>query len=133
MRQLIEFPLSTGFHARISRGGLLGLSEKQEAGEREKQMAGDPASPYKRAGVAHLLRLFVVEFLCLVRCLYSIIPSSSLSISDIRTLSFPHHLFLLSTQAIIFFLFMRTHVPGTSPVTKKESLKGGRIRLVGRQ
>ena len=68
-------------------------------------MAGDPASPYKRAVVTHLLRLFVVELLCLVRYLYSIIPSPSLSISDIRTLSFPNHLFLLSTQVIPYFLY----------------------------
>ena len=71
-------------------------------------------------------------FLCLVRCLYSIIPLTSQSLSDIRTLSFPNHLFILSTQVIIFFLFTWTNVPGTSLVTKKASLTDGRIRLVRR-
>ena len=45
-----------------------GLPEKQEVGVGQKQKAGDPASPYKRVGVAHFLRSFVVVFLCLVCC-----------------------------------------------------------------
>ena len=35
------------FHARISGG-------EGDAASPQKQKAGDPASPYKRAGVAHL-------------------------------------------------------------------------------
>ena len=49
-------------------GGRRGLPEKQEVGVGEKQKAGDPASLYKRAGVAHFLRLFVVVFVSLLRC-----------------------------------------------------------------
>ena len=62
--------LSLGFYG-IPRtdlpGGRRGLPEKQKVGVGEKQKAGDPASPYKSAGVAHFLRSFVVVFLCLVR------------------------------------------------------------------
>ena len=61
--------VSTGFCAQISRGrATRPPRRKQEVGMGEKQKPGDPASPYKRAGAAHFLRLsfFVVVFLCLV-------------------------------------------------------------------
>ena len=44
---------------------------KQEVGKGKKQEAGDPASPYKRAGVAHFLRCAVVGRGVLVHCMLS--------------------------------------------------------------
>ena len=60
--------VSTGFY----RGRATGPPRrKEEVGKGEKQEAGDPASHYKRAGVAHFLRCVVVCRGVLVPCMLS--------------------------------------------------------------
>ena len=60
--------LSLGFYGILRGRATRPPRRKQEVGKGEKQEAGDPASPYKRAGVAHFLRCAVVCRGDLVRC-----------------------------------------------------------------
>ena len=52
--------LSLGFYEILWGRAMRPPGRKQEVGRGEKQEAGDPASPYKRAAVAHFLRCAVV-------------------------------------------------------------------------
>ena len=108
--------------------------KKQEVGDREKQMAGDPASPYKRAGVSHFQRRRVVVFVvffCLVRCRLNN-SSSPLSILDIRTLPTSNRFFLLPFPSTLFFFRTDTRNENVS-VNEKASITRSRIRSAGRR